>query len=923
MTNTLYQATVEALEALLSPRVVSRSLKEGLRQVGRSPDTADLNDIETILKAQVYRQLQVTMPVTEAKATVQRLINNLQEAAASVVSDADTAAEGGLDAQAEQLEALQASLRPFNLYFEWPEVQKLRSQVQLLQDDQEAGRESPDLISRAQQQLQVVKQKLEDYLVLQARDLAELNDAHDEVRHLSSPTVRRLETLVNQVRAAQENRQLAPAELERARRLARELRIDLESSPDEEGTPEADGAIGATKIDTSDDEEVSSVGEATAGETAPQSQGAFTSSLDGASSASGPSRIDIDSEQHELRSLETEYAEVFNFMPGLVTHVTELGAELDEGRTVAKELAGLRSDLESTLRALRDDLREEFEELLAGISTYRDEVDVTELSQAARVTVGILSTSLPSLADVEHVRRLAQLAREHNDELLLSDQQQAEQLAEQEQLLVRLESTLLKRTAADEQVSEEVERLRTQYDTLRTAQEQQTVAPEVVAAVRQAEELLARSLADRATERSERRRARLAALRAQLERLPVSETLSERADGVRHEIERLLAEQESADAVAALLLDEQPEQLELPDDDVEVVGEVVDGIRVDLLGSLRGRLLNLTEQAAALGNNQLLERLRDAAEGLDEERYPDLKQLQAAVRRELEAQRLEQVDELHRLSVAASPFASQVSEEAVELRQILSAAREELEQGGLAHNLEAAAKLLAQLSSDAEQRLASVPGRLDDALEQLETVAKLNSDDVVTVKRVLTHLDSQRDSLPLLSPGMQLQLEASLTAAEESLEKLKGEYEATRVIADQVVSGGLLDGVLGMFRSGADPLGQGSGEGVSVAPELRLQEYLNEEGVIGAALLNADGVVVSGSLQRQLNSLSELRTAAALTYGTESVSILSIEQNGALLLLGWLASGDTLVVELSDPSMQALLTNRLRRDMIKLDSVST
>ncbi|MDP1165995.1 hypothetical protein, partial [Klebsiella pneumoniae] len=78
---------------------------------------------------------------------------------------------------------------------------------------------------------------------------------------------------------------------------------------------------------------------------------------------------------------------------------------------------------------------------------------------------------------------------------------------------------------------------------------------------------------------------------------------------------------------AALLLDEQPEQLELPDDDVEVIGEVVDGIRVDLLGSLRGRLLNLTEQAAALGNNQLLERLRDAAEGLDEERYPDLKQL--------------------------------------------------------------------------------------------------------------------------------------------------------------------------------------------------------------------------------------------------------------------------------------------------------
>ncbi len=918
------------------------------------------------------------MPVTEAKNTVSSIIQQIHETAARVGSSGDDAA-GGLEAQEEQLEELQVALRPFNLYFEWPEVQKLRAQVQLLQSDHEAGRESPDLINGALQQLQVVKQKLEDQLVLQARDLAEIQDALDEVRQLSDPKVRRLETLVNQVRAGQEGRQPAPAEVERARRLARELRIKLESMSSDDAVEAADGleaaghaTVADTLIDTVIDTVADSVADSAADPAAgtadvPMGQGAFTSSLGNVTSSSPASptsaptdhveldqeaprrtggfphpstdetedpgatdvrserihRIDIDAELHELRSLEAEFAEVLNFHPGLAPHLAELRAELQEGRSVAEVVSGLRSDLESTHRALRDDLREELEELLAAMGEWRDEIDVTDLSQAARVTLGILTTSLPSLADVDHVRRLAQLARERNNELLLSDEQQTEQLEEQERLLARLETTLLSRTSADEQVSEEVERLRAEYDSLRSAQEHQTVAPEVVAAVRQAEQRLAQSLAERATERSERRRARLAALRAQLERLPVTDTLSERAEGVRLEIERLLAEQESSDAVAALLLDDQPEPLDdLPDGDVEVIGEVVDGIRVELVGSLRGRLLRLTEQAAVLGNNQLLERLQGAVTDLEEERYPDLKQLQAAVRREHEAQRLEQVDDLHRLGVAAAPFTAQESEGALELRRLLGEARQELEQGNLAGQLEAATVLLAELNSEAEQRLASVPARLDSALVDLETVAKLNSEDVATVTRVLTHLDSQRESLPLLSPGMRLQLEASLTAAEELLEKLQGEYEATRVIADKVVSGGLLDGVLGLFRSGDDPLGQGSDEAVSIEPDARLQEYLSEVGVTGAALVSATGALVSGTLQRQPTGLTELRAAAGLSAGADSVITMAVEHGGGLLLLGWLANGDSLVIELAEPSLQALLTNRLRRDLTDLDNLS-
>ena len=82
MTNLVYQTAIEELEAVLSPRVVSRSLKEGLRQHGRSPDSVDVSTLEQILKGQVYRQLQVSMPVTEAKTTVEGIVDKLREVSA-------------------------------------------------------------------------------------------------------------------------------------------------------------------------------------------------------------------------------------------------------------------------------------------------------------------------------------------------------------------------------------------------------------------------------------------------------------------------------------------------------------------------------------------------------------------------------------------------------------------------------------------------------------------------------------------------------------------------------------------------------------------------------------------------------------------------------------------------------------------------
>ena len=1078
--NPVYQAVVEELEALLSPRIVSRSLKEGLRQQGRSPDTVDVATIEAILKAQVYRQLQVTMPVTQAKDAVTRIVDRLRD-----LEGQGQAAGGGysLAAQEQELERLQGALRPFNLYFEWPEVQKLRAQIQLLEAEHEAGRESYVLAQDAAAQYELVVQKLEDQLVLQARELGELDEALEQVRTLGGAKVRRLETVVNQVRAAQENRQLAPAEIERARRVARELRKLMESSvyaekrgdgaDGTEGTVtdgRADDAQAATAVDRlagveggmrpddaastsvlsgADDGAAPEVGPFASANTdtgailrdadahaaraaddgdaadaphsdgsavaagapdapgAPDAAGASDAATTTTRAGAGPSAdegvldveaeeedllsidtIDLDPEAHErirmidiagelqdLALLESEYAQLLAYRHGLGQRVEELRAELEAGRSVADVLRDLRADFEATTLALRDDLREELSEITSALDDWPAEVDTSELAQAAKVTLGILSTSLPSLDDVNHVRQLHQLAREQAEAVARAAEVEAEQLRQQEEFLHRLEDTLV-RYQAGPSPAEEIAALQQELDALRLAHEQRSVVPDVVASARQVEERLARDLAERATEASERRRARLDALRAQLEGLPVTQTLSDRAGATLREIDRLMEAELSSAAASALLLDEPPDvehALGDSDPDVDAVASVVEELRRALATSVRVRLQALSDEAAAIGSKRLLERIHLAIRDLEEDRYPDLAQLQGALQQEREAQRLDQVGELHRLTREAAPFQASEGEEGARLRSLLSEAARELEAGGTSERLQEAAALLERLERDAEARLGSVPRRLDAALATFAQVAKLNSEDVATARRILTHLDSQRDALERVSLGLQLQLEASLRHAEELLDKLTEEYEATRVIADQLVSEGLLDDVLGVFDGAAGTLDGAAvtaagtaatgaaSEAVDPLTELagRIERYVDQDGVTGAALVDRDGQVLTGRLPFTSRGFAGLFQAAhdlvtgaeppvehgetaavdqadggtttdvQATGGTDvgdgtdvddrsdatRPRLLQVETDRGVTLIATLPGGSHAVVTVSSPAHAQGVANRLRRDV--------
>jgi hypothetical protein len=1034
VTNDVYQSAVQELEAVLSPRVVSRSLKEGLRQLGRSPETADLATIEQILKVQVYRQLQVSMPVTDAKTAVNDIVGRLRQLSAQQsTAGASDSASAGLAAQAERLERLQVALRPFNLYFEWPEVQKLRAQVQLLETEQGSGREAHALGQDAEAQLELVVQKLEDQLVLQARELGELREALDHVRSLGGQKVRRLETFVNQIDGSQKQRQLAPAEIERARRLARDLRKLMESSVYAEqvakgvdlGTLEdvpAAGAHSAFAIavsagDVSEPDGVPLDLTGPAAETGVHQEKPSMSvdgtghdavivapvgDGDGAMGASGPVHateapddgqavdhgvldvdgeeedllsidtsvldpevhqrlrlLDLASELHDIAALETEHAELFNYQPGLAERVAELKAEVEAERSVAEVLDTLKGDLAAATAALREDLREELEEIASTLGAVRQEVDSSELSQAARVTLGILSTALPSLADVEHVRQLSRLVREQEEALARSDEAIAAQLKGQNELLARLEGTLV-RYESGVTASEDLERLRGELSSLRMAQEKQTLVPEVMASARQVEERIARALAERATEASERRRARLEALRAQVEGLPVTATLSDRAEAARREIDRLLAEQTGSEAASALLFDDGEDtfgpELSLTenDTDIDVIDTMIETIRTEVGGSIRRRLQELAEEAAEVGSARLVERLQGALDELDQGHYPELSLLAAALQQEREAVRLEQVGELHRMVRSAAPYQGIDSQDVRALTELLTQQKRQLDEGGAANRLSEAATLLDRIETGSRERLAGVPARLDAAMLRFDEVAKLNSDDVATARRILTHLDSQREALPRVSMGLRLQLESSLTQAERLLDTLAEEYEATRVIADQLVSEGLLDDVFGLAFGAGSESGTTARE-VAAAREVEgaarardeelLTRYAESPGVIDVALFDRLGERVGHGAatstfgvgggsddagghgaavapdEGEFMALSALRDAADVAYPREDGEPLamSLELPSRVVVVGWSTEGRLLRLTLDSSAHLAVMLGRVRRDLPDLD----
>jgi len=861
--NALYQALVEALESQMAPRLVSRLLREGLTATGASPETLTHGASETILRGPVFRHLQHTRSVDDARQLVHELEAYLQEAAPTaheaVAAPAADAPQGagapppsGAADDGTLLVAigeLQDALRPLNLYFSWPEVRKLRSLVQLAEDELAAGGDAATVVAEAEAQLQLVHQKLEDQLVLQARTLADLESVLEVVSPLGSAGVRRLAALVAGVRDAQQRRTLVEAEIERAEKLARELRKLVESTVLDEDEPlpdlgRGDGRPRAPTLVPIEGREAladagSAVGDEAGGE---PPAGEPAPSIDARDRLLA---LDLEGEARDLDALVARYQELLRHVPELAAEVEALREEHAAGRRLGDRLARLAHEWAAQSEARRQALRGEFEAIRGEAETLPDEVDAVDLRHALTVALDLLEETLPAVEDVATVRDLHATATAQAERV---DRERRERAARWDEQRAQIAAVRERLAAAATQASDAPalrrarERLAEALGALGEGAPVEEQASALLETALDAEAAWQRAVAEASDDQSARQIARVRELSARMAQLPDIVGLRARAAAVRHEVDALESDGGADDAR------------------LQALTHLVAQLTADARTAVANRLDDLAREAGEPAPETLLRALQSAARQLDEGAFPDLDE----VEREVAATRDVRRATLRRRYLRARLEAQRASEGGVPsaegLRDLIASARSAVEaDDGGAEAVAALEARVAQVDAELAARLAGFDERLDAALASFHTVARLNNDDVAAVRRVLMHLDDQRAAIGRVSPGLQAQLFASLGEAEATLRHLEAAFEATRAVADQLVSGGRLDDVLGAFDglfgepAAADTPDDGPDDGPADTPDdvsadvrAWLDGYLGSEEVAGVALVAPGGRLLAG-----------------------------------------------------------------------------
>ena len=247
-----YQQAVRRLGDLMSTRALERVIEGAAQQRGLRPENLDTAQLSDILKRDVFRRLQLTVPAPLAKRRIEEVLQELSVAAplsaegeenrADIQATPDTShAPHGPEQTAElsqqlaqhgaQVTALDEALRSYALYFDWAEVKRLKAVVAVLRGELEAGKLPPaKMLQEGEELRDALSQRLAERLVVQESDLAELKAGMARVEGVGGPKVRRLTGLLQTIEAAQKDGTLLPAEVERARSLTLDLRKLVASS---------------------------------------------------------------------------------------------------------------------------------------------------------------------------------------------------------------------------------------------------------------------------------------------------------------------------------------------------------------------------------------------------------------------------------------------------------------------------------------------------------------------------------------------------------------------------------------------------------------------------------------------------------------------------------------------------------------------
>ncbi len=224
----LHRSTMKMLSDLISPKALERILSDAARERHTTLSTLDVATLQEILKQDVYRRLQLSVPASLAKRRVQEVLDSLNQ----------DQIKQTMAGHSTQILTLEDQAKQFALYFDWPETQRLRAVLSVARQTSAEGRDAEALLQEGAELIEHLERKLSEGLVTQGQDLSELKASMGRLGSVGGPKVRRLDTLIKQIGEAQESHTLLPAEVERALALALTLRKQVESSVVQQVNPD-------------------------------------------------------------------------------------------------------------------------------------------------------------------------------------------------------------------------------------------------------------------------------------------------------------------------------------------------------------------------------------------------------------------------------------------------------------------------------------------------------------------------------------------------------------------------------------------------------------------------------------------------------------------------------------------------------------
>ncbi len=769
------------LEPHLGPRTQA-VLQEGLARLGLDAQALDPDRAAILLKRFVYRELQGQMDAASARKVIEQTLKNLH-------SQGGAAAPERKDS-GDPRQALQKALSRFKLYFEWPEVQRLRSLAALIEASEGEGESANELLAEAQGQIELLEEKLQNALLRQARDISDLEDALERVKNIGGPKPKRLRSLLKQIKEAQQQETLATAEVERARKLAADLRKLVESSVVQNPTlvPEtsAEGA-GDRGVIALEDEETP---ELVVGDKE------FDILIDfdnlEPEVADRIREIDLVEEQRRLERLKEQYAVVTD-AEAVAPLLEEVEAALHAGELAGERIDALQAALENAFKDVVAEARARYEWLSERLRSL--ELEDAEL-------------------DSRRARSQLELIKESLDMGVLPGD-----LDEAELQIKALEETLAVRKQEETRRNRLVEEARALMEHAQEALPAEDL-PEL-SGFRERLALLEAGLA--ANEVDE---ALLIRLKAELpELLSQLANVGEASRALRS---RLLAELDALPDLDALKGAREALKLRLEEGaPAELEAEV--SALVDLARrEAQARLEALKVKVAAFTQNTAF--LDDALEQLRSGRFPDLAALEHQSEQAIAEARAPLAQELRTLRASAERLRELGGDELLER---IAAAEAELE-----HGLPDLAPLKAHLQTLLERREAwrrELDHRYRSVRERFEAARAVGGETAYRALNLLDFLEKGANRIERLGTSGLAEMEKSLAEAEQLVEQVEQEYAAAREVAEKL-SGTDLDSLLNVFES---PEGEPESE---PEPQLQLEAAAQTAQVEPAVEAQADAL---------------------------------------------------------------------------------